>query len=75
MLSEEFIRRDNWLHFSDDVLNFSVIKTTLGRWHGTFSKSATTVLHVVNNDYQKVLHKNHYIRLQDYSSQPPKKKK
>ena len=74
MLSEEFIRRENWLHFSDDLLNFRVITTTLDRWHGTFSKNATIVSHVVNNDYQKVLHINHYIRLQDYGSQLPPKK-
>ena len=76
MLSEELIKKENWLHFSDDVLNLSVIKTTLGRWHGTFSKNATILLRVVNNDYHKVLHINHYIRLQDIvlsPSAPPSK--
>lgn len=38
MLSEELIKKEKWLHLSDDVLNLSVIKTTLGRWNGTFSK-------------------------------------
>ena len=37
MLSEELIKKEKWLHLSD-VLNLSVIKTTLGRWNGTFSK-------------------------------------
>ena len=65
MLSEELIKKENWLPSSDDVLNLSVIKTTLGRWHGTFSKNVTILLRVVNNDYHKVFHINHYIRLED----------
>ena len=56
MLSEELIKKENWSHFSDDVLNLSVIKTTLGCWNGTFSKNATILLYVVNNGYRKVLH-------------------
>ena len=31
MLSQELIKKEKWLHLSDDVLNLSVIKTTLGR--------------------------------------------
>ena len=80
MLSEEFIKKEKRLHLSDDVLNLSVIKTTLGCWNGTFSKNETFLLYVVNNNHQKVLHINLYIRLQDIvfsslpSPQPPKKK-
>ena len=72
MLSEELIKMENWLHSSDDVLNLSVIKTTLGRWHGTFSKNPTILLHVANNDYHKVLYINQYIRLEDIVLGPPR---
>lgn len=65
MLPEELKKKENWLDFSDEVLNLSVINTTLGRWNGTFSKNALILFYVVNNDYHKVLHINHYIRLQD----------
>lgn len=31
MLPEELKKKENWLDFSDEVLNLSVINTTLGR--------------------------------------------
>ena len=50
MLSEEVIKKENWLHLIGGVFSLRVIKTTLGRWNGTFSKNAT-FLYVVNNDH------------------------
>ena len=31
MLPEELKKKENWLDFGDEVLNLSVINTTLGR--------------------------------------------
>ena len=43
MVSEEVIKKQSWLHFSDDILNLSVIKTIFRRWNGTFSKYVTFI--------------------------------